>query len=176
MNPTPAWSLVGTEPRDRLAPARTASDAIVADGRTESSGQRCVLSMGTFDLFHIGHLRLLERAARFGALAVGVNSDDFVLQYKRHRPVVCEDDRLRIVASLRCVRRAYLHCDPHALIERLRPDALVVGSDWHEHDYLGQIGTTQSHLDDLGVAVIYVPRTRGVSTTELRRRLSDARS
>lgn len=128
-----------------------------------------VLALGTYDCFHLGHLRLLERAAGFGELHVGVNSDRFATAYKRV-PSVGETERLVIVGALRCVHAAFLNDGPgRDLIDRARPSLLVVGSDWHENGYLAQIDVTRDWLDERGVAVLYLPRTPGVSTTERRR-------
>lgn len=143
-------------------------------GAAHDSGElaplgRRVLTIGTFDLFHLGHLKLLERAARLGRLHVGVNSDEFVQQYKGLSPRIDEDARKRIVSGLKCVHRAWLNDDRgRTLIDWIRPDFLVVGSDWHERDYTSQIGVSQSELDQWGVGVLYLPRTAGVSSTELR--------
>lgn len=132
-----------------------------------------VLTIGTFDLFHLGHLRLLQRAAQFGHLEVGVNSDKFVREYKGSLPVVPEAERMEIVGALKCVGRALLNDGPGVeLIYRLRPNYLVIGSDWHARDYLAQIDIKhQTQLDALGTGIVYLPRTPGVSTTERRNAL-----
>lgn len=128
-----------------------------------------VLTLGTFDRFHRGHLRLLQRASRYGALHVGVNTDRFVLNYKGHEPSVGERERLDIVGALRCVTQAHLNDGPgRELIEYVHPQLLVIGSDWHENQYLAQLDVTQAWLDELGCGVLYLPRTAGVSTTERR--------
>ena len=125
-----------------------------------------VLTLGTFDRFHLGHLRLLERAAQFGALHVGVNSDRFATSYKR-TPGIGERERYAIVAALRCVQRTYINEGPgRRLIDYVRPALIAVGSDWHGNSYLAQIGVDQDWLDERGIAVVYLPRTPGVSSTE----------
>lgn len=127
-----------------------------------------VLTIGTFDLFHLGHLRLLERAAQFGDLEVGVNTDAFVEAYKGSPPVAGEIERLGIVHALKCVAWATLNDGPgrELIIER-QPDLLVIGMDWHGR-YLEQIGFNGPEFDSLGIGIVYLPRTPGVSTTERR--------
>ena len=133
-----------------------------------------LLCLGTFDLLHVGHVRLLQRAARYGhQLYVGVNSDAFVVRYKRRRPVIGERQRMEMVAALKHVDHVMLNDGPgRDLIERVRPDCLVIGSDWHEKAYLAQIGVDQAWMDEHGCGVLYLPRTAGVSTTDLRARIA----
>lgn len=80
-----------------------------------------------------------------------------------------EEQRRLIVAALKCVEAAVINVGSGVgLIRDRRPDMLVVGSDWHQNRYLAQIGITQEELDGRGIAVVYLPRTPGVSTTALR--------
>lgn len=130
-----------------------------------------VLTLGTFDLFHPGHLRLLRRASKFGALYVGVNSDRFVETYKGRPPTEDEKRRLYNVAHTaeRYVYRTCLNDGPgRDLIEELLPSLLVVGSDWLERDYLAQVNMTRRELDVIGCSVLFLPRTADVSTSSLR--------
>ena len=128
-----------------------------------------VLTLGTFDQFHHGHKRLLDRAAGFGELTVGVNSDRFVLEYKKHKAVENETIRLGSVASHPGVAETLINDGPGIeVIRDLRPDLLVIGSDWLERDYLGQIGTTHVEIMRLRVGILFLPRTPGVSSAELR--------
>lgn len=135
------------------------------DSRALADVGRRVLTIGTFDCLHYGHLRLLERAAQFGRLTVGVNSDSFVQLYKGSLPKY--DQKTRI-ATLRAVGYDAVPSlsAGRALIHDMKPDILIVGSDWHENGYLDQIAVTQSALDKWGVTVMYLPRTPGVSTSE----------
>ena len=130
---------------------------------------RGVLTIGTFDLFHRGHQRLLERAATFGTLFVGVNSDRFVREYKRRDAADSQDVRVRNVAALACVEQTVVNDGPGIdLIRDVSPSLLVIGSDWlPPADYPAQLGTSAGELAGLGVAVLFLPRTPGVSTTEL---------
>lgn len=127
-----------------------------------------VLTIGTFDLFHMGHGRLLERAAQFGTLTVGVNSDRFTTAYKG-RPA--QDERVRSyrVSQHPSVAGVLPNDGPgYDLIATHRPDLLVIGSDWLRRDYPLQLGMTVQDLEELEVGVLYLPRTPGVSTSQLR--------
>jgi cytidyltransferase-like protein len=90
-----------------------------------------VLTNGTFDLLHIGHLRYLEAArAKGDLLVVGINSDASVRGYKGPgRPVVPQDERAELVAALRCVDYTTIFDEPTAiaLVEALQPELLSMG-------------------------------------------------
>ncbi len=93
-----------------------------------------VLTNGTFDLLHVGHVRYLQDARDLGdVLVVGINSDASVRGYKgAGRPVVPQDERAEIVAALRCVDYATIFDAPTAthLVETLQPDVYVKGGDY----------------------------------------------
>lgn len=128
-----------------------------------------VLTLGSFDLLHYGHIRLFERAAKFGPLTVGVNSDRFITEYKGRAPAQNQQKRIANLTPGLGIERALLNDGPGIdLIRSLRPDILAIGSDWLDNDYTAQIGTDAERLAELGVSVLFLPRTIGVSTTELR--------
>lgn len=140
-----------------------------------SVGSKRVLTIGTFDLFHIGHMELFIEClalVQSGSLWVGVNSDDFVAVFKHAAPKVSLADRMAMVKAYLGDHGTVL---PHwnqgytpRLIEWLRPDIIAVGDDWQDRDYLGQLGVTQDWLDERGIEVVYIPRRTGVSSTALR--------
>lgn len=128
-----------------------------------------VLTLGCFDQLHYGHVRLFERAAKFGRLTVGVNSDRFVEAYKGRASHESESLRMRNLANGLGIHRVMLNDGPGiALIRTLRPNLLAIGSDWLDKDYAGQLGTTAEELTELQVGVLFLPRTIGISSTELR--------
>jgi choline-phosphate cytidylyltransferase len=118
-----------------------------------------IITFGTYDVFHVGHLRLLERARALGAtLTVGVSTDALNLSKKGRLPVYPQHDRKAIVAALRCVDEVF---DEESLelkgeyIRRHRADLLVMGDDW--------AGRFDGFRDLC--AVVYLPRTPSISTT-----------
>src|SRR3546814_17844766 len=93
-----------------------------------------VITFGTFDLFHIGHLRILERAAALGSeLVVGVSSDELNFGKKGHYPVYDEDERMAIVSAIRHVSKVFredsLGLKRPSLVEH-PCDLLVRGDNW----------------------------------------------
>lgn len=131
-----------------------------------------VLTIGTFDLFHAGHAFLLGWAAMFGELHVGVNTDTFVVSYKSKRPALPIEERAGVIRELPFVKGVYPNEDHgHTLIRELEPNIIAIGSDWHERDYLVQIGMTQAEIDELEIAVLYVPRKGVASSTRAREML-----
>ena len=98
------------------------------------AGKVLVLTNGTFDVLHVGHVRYLEAAKSLGdILLVGVNSDDSVHGYKGPgRPLVPQDERAEIVAALRSVDYVTIFDEPTAthLVETLQPDLYVKGGDY----------------------------------------------
>lgn len=131
-----------------------------------------VYTAGTFDLLHIGHLRLLERAAQQGdRLIVAVSTDELALEYKGITPVVPYEERAAVVAALRCVDEVVPQEDRNKALawERLRFDVWVVGNDWEGDPYYRAI---ENELATKGVRSVYLPYTHGVSSTERRGRLN----
>lgn len=130
---------------------------------------RPVMTLGTFDLTHRGHDVLFARASGFGRLIVGVNSDRFVHKYKGRFPVQSQVDRMANVSKHWAVDQVFLNDGPGVdLIRKHKPELLVIGSDWHNR-YLTQIGITADELfGELRCGIVYLPRTIGISSTELR--------
>ena len=119
-----------------------------------------VVTFGTFDVFHIGHLRLLLRAKELGStLIVGVSSDAMNFKKKRRWPIYPENERMQIVAALTCVDNTFLEESMEQKRQYLtdnRADILVMGDDW-----AGKFDEFKDICE-----VIYLPRTVGISTTE----------
>jgi len=125
-------------------------------------------TQGTFDMFHIGHLNLLHQASKLcDSLIVGVNRDQLVSEYKHKVPVVNEHDRAAIVAEMRCVDKVVL-CNTLSKTDawqKLHFDAIFIGNDWKGNERWKQ---TEIDLKPLGVEVVYLNHTEGVSSSLLR--------
>ena len=136
-----------------------------------------VLTIGTFDLFHYGHLNLLREARKLGfSLTVGVNDSEFVETFKGVTPLHSNAERMANVRSLRFVEDAFVHYGRDFIrddLTRWYPNVIAIVDDWQDLDYLGQLGVTQDWLDRRGIRVAYLPRTPGVSSTLLRSGPSD---
>ena len=120
-----------------------------------------VITFGTFDIVHVGHINILERAKSLGDyLIVGVSSDALNMQKKGRTPVYSESDRVTIISSLRCVDEIFIE---HSLelkgdyIKEHDADLLVMGDDW-----AGKFDNFKTLCD-----VQYLTRTPSISTTEI---------
>lgn len=120
-----------------------------------------VITFGTFDVFHIGHVNILERCATLGStLIVGVSSDQLNIKKKGRRPIYNQSDRLKIVQSISFVDEVFIEESlekKRDYINFFKADILAMGDDWK-----GRFDEFEDICD-----VIYFPRTPSVSTTEL---------
>ena len=140
----------------------------------QTSKSRKVYTGGTFDLPHHGHFRLLQRAYDFGRVVVGLNTDEFILQYKGKAPIMSFDERKEILMACRWVDEVvpnYGGADSKIAIDIVKPDYIIIGSDWARKDYYKQMDFTQDWLDERGIGLIYVPYTQGISSTDLKTRI-----
>ncbi len=127
---------------------------------------------GVYDLFHIGHLNLLERCkAMCDHLIVGVCDDEYVRKCKNHEPVIGEQDRLRIIAALKCVDEAEIidfvtTDDKMVAYEKFKMNVIFAGSDWEGSE---RFQRTVKQFEDAGIemGVEFLPYTQSVSTTML---------
>lgn len=129
-------------------------------------------TQGVYDMFHIGHLNLLNRAKeQCEYLIVGVNSDELVKAYKHKETVIKEMDRAEIVRNLKAVDECIIvdTLDKLQINEQIHFDAIFIGSDWYGNPRWMQ---TKEDLAKLGVEVVFLPHTEGVSSTMLRTEMS----
>lgn len=127
------------------------------------------LICGCFDLFHVGHLNILEKAkANCDKLIVGIVDDEYIQNHK-NGSVIKQDDRKRIVQALKCVDETYIvnedviknrlsFCKEHDV------DVVFDGDDWKGSD-------KYKILEENGIAVKFFPYTQGISTTQLKAKL-----
>ena len=125
---------------------------------------------GVFDLTHSGHINLLTNASKFcDRLIVGVNSDRLCEEYKHKRPLMSEQERLTCIKALPQVAMAFVTDERNKLEmwKRLKFNVVFVGDDWYNtEDY----NLYELELKECNVKVVYLPYTKGISTTELRER------
>ena len=120
-----------------------------------------VITFGTFDVFHVGHLKLLERASRVGErLIVGVSTDELNFSKKNRFPIYSQGERLQIIKALRCVSGVFfeesLELKRKYIVDH-SANILVMGDDW-----LGKFDEFSDVCE-----VKYLPRTPSISTTEV---------
>jgi len=163
------------EPARSLADSPSSCDSRILDRDAaretcrdwQARGETVVLTNGCFDLLHVGHLRYLQAARRLGRLVVGLNSDASVRRLKgESRPIVAADERAVLLAGLRCVDLVTIfdESDAAALLDALRPDVYVKGSDYGP----GGRPLPEAELADrLGIQVALIRLVEGRSTSAL---------
>lgn len=125
---------------------------------------RRVITYGTFDLLHYGHINLLRRAKQYGDyLIVALSTDDFNWNQKRKKCYFSFDKRKALLEAIRYVDLVIPEESWDQKVTDVREyhiDTFVMGDDWKgEFDF----------LQDEGVDVVYLPRTPEVSTTQIKR-------
>lgn len=122
-------------------------------------------TMGVFDLFHIGHVRLLKNAsAMCDQLIVGVMTDEMVREYKSKSPVIPIDQRLEVVASCRYVDVAVAQAtrDKIDAWHKYKFDVMFMADNWFRDEKFRE---AESALAKLGARVVYFPYTEDTSST-----------
>lgn len=120
-----------------------------------------VITFGTFDILHYGHIRILERALEHGSrLVVGVSSDQLNINKKGRPPVYSETERVAIMRAIRYVDEVFVEESlekKREYIQQFNADVLVMGDDW------------AGKFDDMSdlCKVVYLPRTPSISTTSI---------
>ena len=134
-----------------------------------------VITFGVWDLLHVGHVRFLERAKCLGTeLTVGVCGDQLVYNDKRQFPVIPANQRVAMLAALRCVDHAVLYHRKNFvdLLRAHQPHVMAVGPNWGQP---GQDGTAYKNAEDWmqrhNGTIVTIRRTRGVSSTRIRNQL-----
>jgi glycerol-3-phosphate cytidylyltransferase len=128
---------------------------------------------GVFDMFHVGHLNLIENAKKYCEyLIVGVNSDDLVKQYKQQGAIVPFEERIRIVAALREVDETIRvdTLDKEIIWKQKQYGLLFIGDDWKGNPRWDK---TERIMLAHGVQTIYLPYTNSTNSTLLREKLND---
>lgn len=127
-----------------------------------------VITFGTFDVFHIGHVNILERAKELGEhLIVGVSTDALNYSKKQRYPIYNEQSRAAIVNAIHCVDEVFFEESlelKREYILKNKADVLVMGDDW--------AGKFDEFADIC--EVVYLPRTADVSTTEIIKTVREA--
>lgn len=129
-----------------------------------------VYTAGTWDLFHQGHLNILKKSLDYGdTLIVGVSTDELVMKYKRAKPVFEYKHRVELLQSCVYVDNTVKQTSiiPIRILKRYDIDVITIGSDWKDKKIEG-IEWFKKQKDK---KVIYLPYTKGVSTTEIKRQI-----
>jgi glycerol-3-phosphate cytidylyltransferase len=120
-----------------------------------------VITFGTFDLLHIGHINILKNAKSLGdELIVGVSTDKFSIEKKNRKPIYNENNRKQILESLKFVDKVFFEESfekKREYIKKYKADIFVMGNDW------------EGRFDEFNdiCKVVYFDRTPSISTTNL---------
>jgi len=136
-------------------------------------GKKIGYTCGVYDLFHVGHLNLFERCKKLcDYLIVGVCDDDYVVNVKGKNPVINQTDRARIVNALKVVDEVAIinteeTIDKMLALNKFNYNVLFVGDDWKGTE---RFNATEKQFKEKGidVEIVFLPYTKGVSTSQLR--------
>lgn len=136
-----------------------------------------VITLGTFDMLHAGHLKLFKKCRELGELTIGLNTDKFIEKFKKKRPIMSYKEREEMIRETGLVETIVPNSQKDGtakgVILKSGAKLIIVGSDWARRDYVGQIGVDWNWLDKHGIGICFVNYTWSISTTELKRRLNE---
>lgn len=131
---------------------------------------------GVFDLFHVGHVRVLKNAKSMcDRLIVGVSTDELVSSYKNKTPVISFDERLEIVSAMQYVDVAVAQnsLDKFDAWEHYKFQYMFVGDDWYKSESWEKV---EEQFKEVGVKIVYFPYTKSTSSTLINNTLEKLRS
>ena len=128
---------------------------------------------GVYDMFHIGHLNVIRRAKeQCDYLIVGVSTDELVQKDKNKTPIIPYADRAAIVAAIKYVDQVVPQPDKNKFDawQKYHFNKMFVGSDWKGTDTWNEF---EKQFEPVGVEIVYLDHTDGISSTILRERLNE---
>ena len=137
--------------------------------KSERRKQIIGYTSGVFDMFHVGHLNILNRAkALCDRLIVGVTIDELV-SYKNTEVIIPFEERIEIVKNIKCVDLAIPQddLDKYVMWKKLKFDVMFIGDDWFDTERFKEF---EEKLSRVGVEIIYLPYTKGVSTSSRKKK------
>ena len=130
---------------------------------------------GVFDLFHIGHVKKLQKAKSLcDKLIVGVSTDSLVKKYKNKKPIIPFSERVEVIRNSRCVDLVVSQnsLDKFKNWKKLKYDVMFVGDDWYATKKWGDL---DKEFRKHGVKIIYLPYTKKTSSTKINKILDNFR-
>lgn len=127
-------------------------------------------------MLHAGHVDFLsvcKKVSASGVVVVGLNRDGFVARFKGKPPVCSFEERKTVLLGCRYVDKVVANSgdeDSTAAIEQIKPHFILIGEDWANRDYYKQMNFTPRWLDARGITLLYVPRHRNLSSTQIKER------
>ena len=126
---------------------------------------------GVFDMFHVGHLKILRRAKeQCDYLIVGVSTDELCLSYKHKTPIIPFEERKQIIEAIKYVDEVVpqTNRDKFGAWEKIRFDKMFVGDDWKNSPLFSEL---EGRFKEVGVEIVFFPYTQNTSSTVLREKL-----
>ena len=130
---------------------------------------------GVFDLFHIGHLNILEQSKKqCDYLIVGVSTDELVEEYKGKIPYIPYEQRAAIIKAIRYVDEVVpqVNMDKVSAWKKIHYNILFHGDDWKNSEMYQKY---EKDLAELDVKVIYIPHTQGISSTQIEKQVKETK-
>ena len=131
-------------------------------------------TIGTFDLFHIGHLNMLKLARELcDKLIVGVNSENYAASYKKHSLIIPLCERMEIIKSLKCVDEVFAvhNLDHIEICKKYKCDVYFIGDDWKGAVHFA---LQEKEILQTGCRIEYLPYTQHISSTKLREQIKNS--
>ena len=136
-----------------------------------------IITLGTFDMLHAGHMKLFKKCLQLGELTIGLNTDDFIKKFKGKKPIMSYQEREEMIQEtglVECILpNSQRSGSAKKVILKSGAKLIVVGSDWARRDYVGQLGLDWDWLDKHGIGICYINYTWSISSSELKRRLNE---
>lgn len=134
---------------------------------------------GTFDLFHYGHANFLKQCKMLcDNVVVALNTDEFVAQYK-NPTIMNYEERKKSLLSCQYVTSVIPNssgADSKPTILSVKPNIIAIGDDWAHKDYYKQMNFTQEWIEEQGMVLVYIPYTKGISSSDIRKRILASKS
>ena len=130
---------------------------------------------GVFDLFHVGHVRILKKSKSLcDKLIVGVSTDNLDKKYKNKYPVISQKERMEVVKSNKYVNYVVSQntLDKFISWKKLKYDIMFVGDDWYDTKKWQEL---DKKFKKVGVRIVYLPYTKGTSSTKINNILNKVR-
>ncbi len=126
-----------------------------------------VLTVGVFDYFHLGHLRLFKRAKKLGDyLIVAVQDGDFILKYKPDANVLyTTEERMEIVSALKVVDETIVYDNVDEIIKNVDFDVFVIGGDQNHDGFRRAI----TWCEENGKEIVRLSRTPGICSSDIKK-------
>lgn len=139
------------------------------------------ITIGTWDLFHFGHVRFLKQCRQLcDILTVGINTDEFIWAYKQKKPVLSYSERFTSIEESGLAHQIVPNSQINPgdsckqVILDTQSELIIIGSDWARKPYLEQIGVDWDWLDEHKISLAYIPYTWEISSTEVKKRCVSA--